>query len=97
MAPEAIDDGTMALYLEVPGSNVVLLQAFFELYEGVGLVRTLDIRKSLVCVLTTPSLLEDCQAILREVKPIVRWRTAATPSAAQREHFLGYFRERQSC
>ena len=62
--PVQIDQATYAFYLEVAGSKVVLLQAFFELYEGLGTVRTIDIRRSLICVLTTPTQLHQCREAL---------------------------------
>jgi hypothetical protein len=37
---EEIDSESRVLYLEVPNEQVVLLQAHFELYEGLGVVRT---------------------------------------------------------
>ena len=52
-----IDSDTVAFYLEVPRSHVVLLQVFFELYDGVGTVRTIDGESAIACVITTPSQL----------------------------------------
>ena len=78
---EQIDEGTCAVYLEVPGSKVVLLQAYFELYEGVGVVRTLDIRTSLVGIVTTTSLLKDCIAVLEQIQETTGWRYAPCPKS----------------
>lgn len=72
-----IDAETRVLALEVPGSKVVLLQAFFELYEGPGAVRTVDIKNSLLCIITTPSMLEACLEVLRAIQPSVHWRFAS--------------------
>jgi hypothetical protein len=75
-----IDDDTVAFYLEVPRSHVVLQQVFFELYDGVGTVRTLDgSSEAVVCVLTTPSQLSDCIGVLRAIKEQVAWVPCATP------------------
>jgi hypothetical protein len=71
-----VDDETRVLALEVPGSKVVLLQAFFELYEGPGAVRTVDIKNSLLCIITTPSLLDACLEVLNAIQPVVHWRFA---------------------
>jgi len=68
-----VDDNTVAFYLEVPRSHVVLLTVYFELYDGVGTVRTLDKEVALVCVLTTPSQLDDCVGVLHAIREHVSW------------------------
>lgn len=68
-----IDPQTVAFYLEVPRSHVVLLQVFFELYDGVGTVRTLDKDVAIACVLTTPSHLQTCMGVLEAIKEQVAW------------------------
>ena len=87
----ALDDHTRVAYLEVPGKFVVLLQAFFELYEGVGIVRTLDIRRSLVSILVPTALENDCKEILNAIRGQVPWRLIDPPDIADR--FLGYHRK----
>ena len=89
---ERLDELTWALYLEVPRSLVVLFQAYFELYEGLGVVRTLDLRKNLVCVLTTDSLRKDCLSALESLQTEINWKFAARPSTEERERYLGYFK-----
>lgn len=90
---DSIDEGTRALYLAVPGENVVMLQALIESYEGVALVRTLNIRKSLVCIITTPSMLEDTLTVLNALQPMIGWRFIDRPEEAVQELYLGYFRK----
>ena len=77
---EKLDDGSFALYLEVPGAKVVLLQAYFELYEGIGVVRTLDIRSSLVCIVVTADMLEDCMQALAAIHDRTQWKFASPPA-----------------
>jgi hypothetical protein len=93
LAPDFIDPETCAFYLEVPSEKVVLLQAFFELYEGLGIVRTLNLRKSLVCILTTPSVVEDCRGALEAIRSMIPWSGVARPEEAERQLYLGYFHE----
>ena len=75
----AIDDDTVALYLEVPRSHVVLLTVFFELYDGVGTVRTLSGPDPIICVMTTNGLKEDCIGVLEAVRNDVHWEITNPP------------------
>ncbi|MBN8550457.1 MAG: DUF4911 domain-containing protein [Deltaproteobacteria bacterium] len=93
--PDYIDEGTVALYLEVPGEKVVLLQALVESHEGVGIVRTLNIRKSLVCVLTTPTMFEACVDLLNGLQAEIGWRFIGRPKEAEEQLYLGYFKKNQ--
>lgn len=76
-----IDADTVAFYLEVPRSHVVLLTVYFELYDGVGTVRTLDKEGAVVCVLTTASLLQDCIGVLNAIREHVAWVPCSKPPA----------------
>lgn len=69
-----LDPHTFGIYLEVPAAKVVFFQAVFETYEGLGTVRTIDIGRSLVCLVTTDSQLEQCLAALESLKARVPWR-----------------------
>ena len=88
--PEILDDWAVALYVEVPGSKVVLFQAFLDLYEAVGIVRTIDIRRSRVCVVTTRDQLQDCLSIMEALKATVPWRMVEKPPDS--EKIFGYSR-----
>jgi hypothetical protein len=79
--PVPIDANTVAFYLEVPRSHVVLLTVYFELYDGVGTVRTLEKEGAVVCVLTTPSLVQDCISVLNAIKEHVAWVPCSEPSS----------------
>jgi len=74
-----LDSGTVAFYLEVPRSHIVLLQTYFELYDGVGTVRTLEGDRAVVCVLTTPSMANDCRNVLHAVRENVHWVQCEPP------------------
>jgi hypothetical protein len=76
-----IDGNTIAFYLEVPRSHVVLITVFFELYDGVGTVRTLDKEGAVVCVLTTPSQVQDCIGVLKAIREHVAWVPCSEPPA----------------
>ena len=91
LAIESPDAVGRIVYLEVPAAQVVLFQAYFELYEGLGVVRTLDCRRSLVCLMTTESVLADCLAALEELRSRIDWRPTALPNATDRQRYIGYF------
>jgi hypothetical protein len=89
-ASKQLDPYTVVLYLEVPRSHVLLLQVFFELYDGVGTVRTVQItgQKSgaeqlsgkqsiqggVVCIITSPANLHVCTSLLKSIREHVPWR-----------------------
>lgn len=89
---DALDDVTRVVYLEIPPSKVALFQAHFELYEGVGTVRTLDVRQSLVCVMTTQDMLTDCLSVLESLRESIPWRAAPIPTEELKLRYLGYFK-----
>ena len=72
--PVELDPGLLAFYLEVPRHQIVLLQAYFELYDGVGTVRTLEGERSIVSVLTTHSQKADCVSVLNAIREHVQWQ-----------------------
>jgi len=76
-----LDQFARAIFLEIPPSEVVLLQAIFESYEGVATVRTIDLKRSLVCLVTTVGLLETTIEVLRGVATLLNWRAVPAPPA----------------
>jgi hypothetical protein len=87
----ALDEHTFAIFLIVPPREVVLLQSIFELYEGVGTVRTLEVKRSLTCIITTKELLSDCLHILDQIHTLIDW-TAADPPL-ENDAWIGYRRK----
>jgi hypothetical protein len=96
---DKLDDDCLALYLEVPGSKIVQLQAIFEICEDVAITRTLSVAKSMICLLTTPSMLNDCLAILDAIRNNVphdnniHWKFLPIPSPEERDLYHGYSRK----
>ena len=91
---DSLDDIAVAIYLEVPASKVVVFQAFFDIYEAIGFVRTIDLRRSMLAVVTTKDCLEDCCSLLEAIKGMVPWRIAQKPGDS--EKIFGYaLKERQ--
>lgn len=75
--PIESDPDTVTFFLKIDGPQVVLFQAIFETYEGVGTVRTLDIRSSLISVITTKDQAADCQRLLGSIRKEFSWECAA--------------------
>lgn len=85
-----VDKETSVICLELPPANVVLLQGVFELLEGVGILRTLNAEKALICVITTPSMVSECVGVLNSVKDTILWRIAELPTGVT---FLGDYKK----
>lgn len=77
------DEMTAVIYLEVPPAKIVQLQAYFEIEEDLGVVRTLNKSSSLICILTTKDLLEDCIALLSAVRSEINWRSVKKSAVAE--------------
>lgn len=86
MIADSLDSCACAFYIEVPTSRMVLLQALLESYEGLATVRTLDPKRSLIAVITTISLLEDCRATLEALQAMIAWR--AWENRAEARNYL---------
>ncbi len=64
---EVVDDNTRVITLRVQPDKVVLLQAYFECHEYIGIVRTEDTDTSTVSIITTPDMLETCLRVLEDL------------------------------
>ena len=92
---DTLDESCAAVYLEVPGSSVVLFQALLESHDGIGVVRTLSIRDNLISILTTPAMAPLLVDLLQSVRENLPWRALESrPPQAQQELFMGYFRKK---
>jgi hypothetical protein len=74
-----VDPETIAFYLHVPRSHVILLQTYFELYDGVGTVRTTQGTERVVCVLTPKAQQDDCMNVLEAIRGEVHWEISPPP------------------
>ena len=89
--PVALDEHTRAIFLEVPTRHVVLLQGYFDLYEGLGTVRTIQDERSTVCIITTVSMLSKCQEVLAALADSIPWRAVSDPTEEEQGKAHGYF------
>ncbi len=69
-----LDEETVLLAIEVPRSQIVLIHAIFESYDGLAVVKTIDENKGLICFITTPKLVLLCQQVLESLKESIPWR-----------------------
>ncbi len=77
---EQLDQNTYAVYIHCPGAYIVDLQSYFEIYESLGVVRTIDSRNSLVGIITTPTMLPEVELVLEGLKEVIPWTRASLPS-----------------
>jgi hypothetical protein len=56
------------IYLETPPEHIAYIKFIFESYEEVGLIRTVDRRKSIIVLLAMDDFLDTARAILESLK-----------------------------
>ena len=56
------------IYLEVRSEDIGYIQAIFESYEGVGIIRTVDRTKAMIVLLVVADFVEAGRAILSALK-----------------------------
>ncbi len=79
MSAAAIDDVTECIILELPASKIVFIHALFEGYDGLAQVKTLDTKRSLLCLIATRDTAPDCLRVLESLRGEVAWRQVAPP------------------
>jgi hypothetical protein len=61
---EETDSICRTIYVQLPAKNVVKLQAYFDLSENLGSLRTISVADGCIAILTTADLLPDCYSLL---------------------------------
>ena len=74
-----LDDHAGVIMLRVPSKEVVWLQAFFELSEGLGSVRTYNVRENKVLILLSKDSYNDALGLLSSIKELVDWEFLDEP------------------
>lgn len=85
---ETLDAHCLAIYLEVPGSKIVELQALVESYEGLAIVRTISVRDALICILAAPDQFQATTALLDSIVNQIPWRLVSRPAHIVVDSFL---------
>lgn len=85
-----LDDQTIAIAIKLPGSRIAFLQTLFESYEGVGSVRTVDVKRGEIIIMTTPDQLADCKKILDDEKEQLNWSDDSQLNSADLEKIFDW-------
>jgi len=64
---ESVDQHTKVFKLAVPIHSIVFIQACFESYEGVGIVRTLDPKTGQIEIITPNDMAVECAKLLNSI------------------------------
>lgn len=91
-----LDEFAIAIFLKLPASKVAFLQSLLETYEGLGTVRTLDVKNSLIAVITTTSQLATCEEVLNQIKPQVSWSYATEINPDKKNEYFGFMKTETS-
>lgn len=72
--------GIREIYLEAPPEEIVYIQAIFESYEGVAIVRTAERKRAVLVLLVAEDFLSTAWAILDALKNEVAWTPILRPA-----------------
>jgi hypothetical protein len=56
------------IYLEIAPEHIAYIKFIFESYEEVGIIRTVDRKKSIVVLLAMPDFIDAARAIINSLK-----------------------------
>ena len=68
------------IYLEIHPEEIAYVNAIFESYEGVGVVRTMDRKKALVVVLVVDDFSSTARAILSSLEKEIYLKEVPRPA-----------------
>lgn len=68
------------IYLNVPPEDIGYIQAIFESYEEVGIIRTVDRRKAIIAVLVVEDFWNTARAIIASLKDEVSLTEISRPA-----------------
>jgi Domain of unknown function (DUF4911) len=67
------------IYLELLPEDIAYVKFILESYEGVGIIRTVDRKKAIIVLLTTPTFLPTAQALVKALEQEIRMAEVARP------------------
>jgi hypothetical protein len=80
--------GLQAIYLETPPEHIAYLKFIFESYEEVGIIRTIDRKKSIIVLLAMDDFAETARKILNSVKREAPVREVPRPVDNREDWFM---------
>lgn len=76
------------IYLEILPEHIAYVKFIFESYEEVGIIRTVDRKRSIIVLLTMPAFIDAARKILDSIKNDVPLREIPRPADAQDDWFM---------
>ena len=77
---QKLDSLTTICFLKIDPSQIVYLQALFEGYDGIGVLKTFDQSIGGVCIITTTDMQADVIAFLEGISVDIAWEPTQGPS-----------------
>lgn len=78
-----VDETTKSIFLELPAGKIILFQALVDTYEGLGVVRTVRVKDSIICILTTNDMEADLKELLSSIRAEYLWREVPRPEEGE--------------
>jgi hypothetical protein len=76
------------IYLETPPEDIAYIKFIFESYEEVGIIRTIDRKKSIIVLLAMDDFAETAREILNSLKREVPVREVPRPVDSSADWFM---------
>ena len=75
-----LDSVATICFLKIDSSQIVYLQALFEGYDGLGVLKTFDETIGGICIITTADMQADVVAFLHGIAADIAWEPIEGPS-----------------
>jgi len=85
------------IYLQVHREDIAYIQAIFESYEGVGIIRTVDRKKGIIVLLVVDDFLTTARSILASLKNEVAFIEIPRPTDISEDWLLQELTSNVSC
>jgi hypothetical protein len=80
------------IYLETPPQNIAYVKFIFESYEEVGIIRTVDRKRSVIVLLAMRDFAETARHILQSLQKEIPLREIAPRDAGDDDWFMAELR-----
>jgi hypothetical protein len=76
------------IYLQIPPEHIAYVKFIFESYEEVGIIRTVERKKSIIVLLAMSDFLDTAHKILDSIKSDVPLREVSRPADMNDDWFM---------